>query len=158
MICGSMRSDLSQRFSFLVFDVARLYGRRFDRLARERLRLTRAQCRLLGTISLHADAGPMNQAALADELEMTPMGVAKLCDRMEAAGWIVRQPSPGDRRVRLVSLAEPAHQALQQALALSDIIQAEALSDLTRGERALLIELLRKVRDRLVATPAGHGA
>jgi DNA-binding MarR family transcriptional regulator len=157
MICRSMRLDLSKRFSFLVFDVARLYGRRFDRLSRERLGLTRAQCRLLGTVSVQGDAGPMNQAALAEELEMTPMGVAKLCDRMEAAGWIVREPSADDRRAKLVSLAPPAQEALEQALALSDLIQADALSDLSRSERALLVELLRKVRDRLVAPPAGHG-
>jgi DNA-binding MarR family transcriptional regulator len=154
MICRFMRMDLTRRFSFLVFEVARLYARRFDRLAREQLGLTRAQCRLLGTLARQNDR-PVNQAALADDLEMTPMGVTKLCDRMEAAGWIVRRASPDDRRVKLVSLADASHEALRRALALSNTIQADVLSDLSRAERALLVELLRKVHGRLIA-PAGH--
>lgn len=153
-----MRPDLSKRFSFLVFEVARLYGRRFDRLARERLGLSRAQCRLLAMVSMRGRDGPPNQAMLADELEMTPMGVAKLCDRMEAAGWIVREADPADRRVKLVSLAPPALEALSQALKLSDGIQADVLADLSRAECAQLVDLLRKVHARLVDPAGGHGA
>ena len=150
-----MRMDLTRRFSFLVFEVARLYAHRFDRLARDKLGLTRAQCRLLGTLARQGDT-PVNQAALADELEMTPMGVTKLCDRMEAAGWILRHPSADDRRAKLVSLADTSHEALRRALTLSDTIQADVLSELSRAERALLVELLRKVHGRLVSMPSGN--
>ena len=48
-----MKRDFSQRFGFLVNDVAKLYGEQFDRLARERIGLSRAQCRVLGALAMH---------------------------------------------------------------------------------------------------------
>ena len=148
-----MRLDIENRFTFLVSDVARLLGRRFDRLSREQLGLSRAQCRLLGVLALHRGATPMNQARLADEMEMTPMGVAKLCERMEEAGWIARSACATDRRANQVALAPPAEGALRAALALSDTLQADALGALSAAERAQLVALLKKVHARL-APPA----
>jgi DNA-binding MarR family transcriptional regulator len=144
-----VRLNLDTRFSFLVHDVARLYARRFDRVARDRLGLTRAQCRLLGVLAIRGEA--MSQAMLADELEMTPMGVAKLCERMEESGWIERRPSDADRRVNLVSLAPPAHDALGEALAISDALQDEVLGTLSAAERDQLVALLRRVHVNLAA-------
>ena len=143
------RPDIENRFTFLVNDVARLLGRRFDRLSRERLGLSRAQCRLLGVLALHRGDAPMNQAQLADEMEMTPMGVAKLCERMEEAGWIARSACATDRRANHVALAPPAEGALRAALALSDTLQADALGTLSAAERAQLVALLKKVHARL---------
>jgi DNA-binding MarR family transcriptional regulator len=144
-----VRLHLENRFAFLVSDVARLLGRRFDRLARERLGLSRAQCRLLGVLALHGAEAPMSQARLADEMDMTPMGVAKLCERMEEAGWIARTACDTDRRVNHVSLAPPAEGALRTALALSDTLQDQALGTLSAAERSQLVALLKKVHARL---------
>jgi DNA-binding MarR family transcriptional regulator len=152
-----VRLDLENRFTFLVSDVARLLGRRFDRLARERLGLSRAQCRLLGVLALHSGQAPMNQAQLADEMEMTPMGVAKLCERMEEAGWIARNACAADRRVKHVALAPPAEGALRAALALGDTLQEDALGTLSAAERAQLVALLKKVHARL-APPSAPAA
>ena len=61
--------DLERSFGFLVNDVARLFGRRFD-LNGRRLGLTRAQCRTLGYLARNEG---INQAGLADLLEIRPM-------------------------------------------------------------------------------------
>ena len=86
--------DLDRSFGFLVNDVARLFGRRFLHNGR-RLGLTRAQCRTLARIARHEG---INQAGLADLLEVRPMTLVRQIDRMEDAGWIERRPDPADRR------------------------------------------------------------
>ena len=87
--------DLERSFGFLVNDVARLFGRRFDHNGR-RLGLTRAQCRTLGYIARNEG---INQAGLADLLEIKPMTLVRQIDRMEEQGWIERRP--GTRAVRV---------------------------------------------------------
>jgi DNA-binding MarR family transcriptional regulator len=143
------KRDFSHRFGFLVNEVGRLYGRRFDQLARQRLGLSRAQCRLLGMLAAHDGAEPLSQAALADRLDLTPMGVASLCDRMEAAGWLRRTPHATDRRVNGIELQPQAHEALEAALAAGDEVQAVALAGLSAAERSQLIALLRRAHANL---------
>jgi len=146
-----MKRDFTQRFGFLVNDVAKLYGEQFDRLARERIGLSRAQCRVLGVLAMHGDETPMSQAELAQRLGLSAMAVGSLCDRLEAAGWIHRQDNPSDRRVRQVLPAASAEQALDTALGLSDGLQARALAQFTPAERAHLVALLGKAREGLLA-------
>jgi len=146
-----MKRDHTQRFSFLVNHVAKLHSAHFDRLARERLGLSLAQCRLIGALAKHAAATPLSQAELAQQLEMSAMGVATLCDRMEAAGWIRRQASTTDRRVKWVRPEPRALEAFEQALQLGDEVQAHGLANLTAAERKQLIALLRKAREGLMA-------
>jgi DNA-binding MarR family transcriptional regulator len=151
-----MKRDFSQRFGFLVNDVGRLYGEQFGRLARERIGLTLAQCRLLSALAMHDEETPMSQADLAQRLDLSAMAVCGLCDRLEAAGWIHRSDCPTDRRVRHVRLAPKAQQALDAALNLGDGLQARALARLSPAERAGLIASLGKAREGLIALASEH--
>jgi biotin operon repressor len=74
--------DLERSFGFLVNDVARLFGRRFSHNGSS-LGLTRAQCRTLGYLARNEG---INQAGLADFLEIRPMTLVRQIDRMEEAG------------------------------------------------------------------------
>jgi len=87
--------EVGRAFGFLVHDVARLFGRRFNQRALLFLGLTRAQCKVLGYLARNEG---INQAGLADLLEIKPMTLVRQIDRMEEDGWIERQPQPGDRR------------------------------------------------------------
>ena len=151
-----MKRDFTQRFGFLVNDVAKLYGEQFDRLARERIGLTRAQCRLLGALAMRGDDTPMSQAELAQWLDLSAMAVSGLCDRLEAAGWIHRANNPTDRRVRHVLLAPKAEQALDAALTLGDGLQTRALARLPAAEKTQLVALLGKAREGLIALASGE--
>ena len=75
--------DLDRSFGFLVHDVARLFGRRFNQRAQLFLGLTRAQCKVLGYIARNEG---INQAGLADLLEIKPMSLVRQIDRMEDDG------------------------------------------------------------------------
>jgi DNA-binding MarR family transcriptional regulator len=140
-----MSMDLSRRFGFLVNDVARAYSHRFDKLAREQIGLSRAQCRLLGVLAWHKGGEPLTQAALAEQLDITPMGVTALCNRMAAAGWVRREPSASDGRANIISLEPKAEKALAAALRIGDALQTEAMAGFTAEEKARLMGLLKRV-------------
>ena len=142
------RNDFSLRVGFLVNEVGHLYARRFDQESRERLGLSHAQCRLIGAIASN-EGRPSTQATLANQLDLTPMSVTTLCDRMEAAGWIRRELSATDRRANAVQLQAPAREALKAALDLNDEVQECALRGFTETEREQLTSLLRRAHANL---------
>jgi DNA-binding MarR family transcriptional regulator len=138
--------DLDRSFGFLVHDVARLFGRRFNQRALLFLGLTRAQCKVLGYLARNEG---INQAGLADLLEIKPMTLVRQIDRMEEDGWIERQPQPGDRRARRLVLTDKARPILARILDLSNEIRAESFAGLSKDEGKHLIELLRRVHGNL---------
>src|SRR5436853_4979211 len=137
--------DLERSFGFLVNDVARLFGRRFD-LNGRRLGLTRAQCRTLGYLARNEG---INQAGLADLLEIRPMTLVRQIDRMEEAGWIERRPDPADRRARRLFLTGKAWPILDRIFDVANETRDEALNRLSPGESEALIELLDRVHASL---------
>ena len=148
-------AEFSNRFGFIVNEVGRLYGRQFDQLSREELGLSRAQCRLIGQVAWNESGHPPTQAELAQHLDLTPMAVATLVDRMEAAGWITRRPSETDRRANAIELQPRAEAALAKAFAVSDRVQESALAGFSAVERKQLVSMLQRVRANLHGdTPA----
>src|SRR5437764_3938364 len=137
--------ELDRSFGFLVTDVARLFGRRFDHNGR-RLGLTRAQCRILGYLARNEG---INQAGLADLLEIRPMTLVRQIDRMEDTGWIERRADPGDRRARRLFLTEKGRRVLTRIWDVASETRDEALARLSAAEADQVIELLRRVHATL---------
>lgn len=137
--------DLDRSFGFLVNDVARLFGRRFSHNGR-RLGLTRAQCRTLGYLARNEG---INQAGLADLLEIRPMTLVRQIDRMEDAGWIERRPDPADRRARRLYLTAKARPILGRIWSVATETRDEALVRLSPAEAGQLINLLSRVQATL---------
>jgi MarR family transcriptional regulator for hemolysin len=138
--------DLDRSFGFLVHDVARLFARRFNQRALLFLGLTRAQCKVLGYLARNEG---INQAGLADLLEIKPMTLVRQIDRMEEDGWIKRRPDPGDRRARRLVLTEKARPILARILELSTEVRDEAFAGLSEAEGRHLIRLLGRVHGNL---------
>ena len=148
---------LTARFGFLVNDVSRQYSQQFDRLVRERLGLSQAQCRLLAILAWNEDE-PMSQSELAQKLGLTAMAVATMCDRLEAAGWIERRAHPEDRRVNRLHIRPSARKALDKAMQVGDELTGRVLEGLTAAERTQLLALLGKARQGLLALGEGTHA
>jgi MarR family transcriptional regulator for hemolysin len=138
--------DLDRSFGFLVHDVARLFGRRFNQRALLFLGLTRAQCKVLGYLARNEG---INQAGLADLLEIKPMSLVRQIDRMEEDGWIERRPDPGDRRAHRLVLTEKARPILARILDLSTEVRKEAFVGLSAADGRHLIDLLGRVHGNL---------
>jgi DNA-binding MarR family transcriptional regulator len=141
-------AKMKPSFSFLISDAGRLVGKRFDQRAKSVLNLSRAQCSVLA----YLDRNPnINQAQLSDLLGVTPIASARLLDRMEAGGWIVREADASDRRMRRLAMTDKARSTLTEAQGVGRDVADEALAGLGAAERRTLIELLEKVRHNLMA-------
>lgn len=146
-------TDSAQRFGFLVADIQRLFGRRFEQFAQRTLPMTRAQCRLLAYLC--ANRG-VSQTVLADILEIPPQTLARTLERMEEAGWVRRRADARDPRIERLFATRAAVEQMQVARKLSDDVRDEALHGLTAFEAVQLTQLLQKVRRNLnnvVPTP-----
>jgi DNA-binding MarR family transcriptional regulator len=149
--------NLERSFGFLVHDVARLFARRFNARALRVLGLTRAQCRLLGHLARNEG---INQAGLAELLEIKPMTLLRQIDRMEEDGWILRRSDPNDRRTRRLVLTEKARPMIAGITQVSNEVRGEAFAGLADGEDDALVDLLARVRTNLgsrTATAIGDG-
>ncbi|MCC6947147.1 MAG: MarR family transcriptional regulator [Bradyrhizobiaceae bacterium] len=105
-----MKPSLDHEYLFLLHEVAHLMRTRADRRARIG-GMTRAQWVIL----LHLDRTPgLSQNELASLLEVEPITVGRLVDRLEARGVVERCPNPKDRRAWRLHLTPKAAPILQQ--------------------------------------------
>lgn len=142
--------DFERAFGFVLYEAGRLYSKRFDQKARA-LGLSRAQCHVLFRLAVNEGT---NQARLAELLELEPISLARMVDRMEQAGWVERRPDPADKRARLLYLTAKAKPIFERILALGAETRAEALNGIGQGDRERMIDLLIQVRRNL----SEHGA
>lgn len=141
-----MTYDLEKRFGFLIAEVGRLYGKRYDGLARSSLELTRAQCRMIAYLAHYGD---VNQARLAELLDVAPISAGRLLERLEDNGWVTRTPNPNDRRELQVALTAKADGVLNRARRVGDAVSAEALVGFTPEEADQFSSMLQRVRANL---------
>jgi DNA-binding MarR family transcriptional regulator len=105
---------------FMLHDVARLIRVEADRRARVD-GMTRAQWALL--LRLRHNPG-LSQKEVADLLEVEPISVARLVDRLERNGLIERRPDPQDRRVWRLHLRDAAGPVLKRIAQQRDELAA----------------------------------
>jgi DNA-binding MarR family transcriptional regulator len=143
--------DPERSFGFLLHDCARLMRRNFERRARA-IGLTRAQWAAIAHLRRNEGC---NQSTLADLLEVEPITLARLLDRMEAAGWVKRRPDPKDRRARLVFLTEKAKPLIDQLTDFAADTRAVALAGMAPEEQEKAIDLMIRVRGNLSSRDLG---
>jgi MarR family transcriptional regulator for hemolysin len=106
----AMSAEFERDMFILVHDVARLTRVEADRRAR-RMGMTRAQW---GIIRRLASQPGCSQKELADILEVEPITVARMVDRLEAAGMVERRADGQDRRIWRLHLLPPAEKVLKE--------------------------------------------
>src|SRR2546423_11599299 len=99
---GTMKQN-APTLGFLLHEVARLLKRRFERHARGS-GLTRSQWQVLAYLSLHEG---INQSGLAELLEIEPITLGRIVDKLQVFGLIERRPDPSDRRGCVFPLPPP---------------------------------------------------
>ena len=130
---------------FLLHDVARLLRRRFEQNARD-LGLTRSQWQALAYLAPNEG---IQQAGLAELLEIEPVTLGRILDKLEARGLIERRPHPTDRRCKLLHLTLAAHPILATIRQLGEATRAEALAGLSAEARAALLQSLSTMKCNL---------
>ena len=131
---------------FLIADVARLMRRNFDRRAQQ-IGLSRAQWQVLAWLKRNEG---ISQAALADLLEMSPMTLVRLIDKLESAGLVQRRPKPGDRRSYQLYLADHAHPMLDRLWEMGAETRRQAQGGMSKAQETMLVDMLHTLRRNLV--------
>src|ERR1700755_3539395 len=114
---------MSDSLGFLISDVSRLMRRRFDERARQ-LGATRAQWRTLTMLSRNEGT---NQGALAELLEVEPITLCRMIDRLEESGLVGRRRDPADRRAWQLFLTEKSTPMLADLRVTADDLFEQVL-------------------------------
>lgn len=145
--------ELPERnIGFLLHDVARLMRKRFEQNARG-LGLTRSQCQVLAHLARNEG---IQQSALADILEVEPITLTRILDRLEEAGLVERRNHPTDRRIRLLHLTKTAHPLLGDIFTIGATTRSEALEGVPEAERDRLFAILSAMKTNLLTKSAAE--
>lgn len=137
-------NDTKTRFpiGLEIYETSRTLRRHFDRRART-LGFTQAQWRAL----LKLDHSPgISQAGLADLLDMQPISLARILDRMAASGLVERRPDPADRRAVMLYLTSEAGPILSVLRDIAADLRAAATKGISQADQDQLTATLRKMR------------
>ena len=142
--------DLS--FGYLLSDVTLLFRKHFDRRA-VKFGLTRAQWR--ATKMLYHREG-LRQNELAESLDMEPIAVGRVIDRLQAAGFVERRSDPRDRRAWRLYITERARVIVGDM----ELIARDLCKDATLGvqvdELRQALGVLNRIKENLQALDAGE--
>ena len=133
----------------LLSDVARMLRTEADRRARS-YSMTRAQWILLSR--LESQPG-LSQKALAEILEVEPITIARLVDRLEARGLVERRPDPADRRIWRLHLLPEAEPVLADLAHERDALVDQLTAGLDRAALDQIGEGLARMRATLSRRP-----
>ena len=142
---------MSDSIGFLISDVSRLMRRRFDERARA-IGVTRPQWRALTALSRREG---INQGHLAELLEVEPITLCRMVDRLADAGHVERRRDPGDRRAWNIFLTDRSRPLLDQLGDIADDLFVTALAGVATDERTKLTATLERIRDNLATPDAG---
>jgi MarR family transcriptional regulator, transcriptional regulator for hemolysin len=145
-----MENHEQDSLGFLLHDAARLLRRRFEGRAAD-LGLSSAQWRLLVHLKR---LGQATQARLAERLEIEPISVSRLVDRMAEAGWVTRAADPSDRRNKIVAPTPKTLKTFEDIRSVVSVVYDEALEGLSPEDRLTLCDgLARIIRNLSVTSP-----
>lgn len=148
---------MSENFGQILSDVSRLMRRAFDERARG-IGVTRPQWQVLTMLARHEG---INQGGLAELLEVEPITLCRMVDRLQEAGLVERRPDPSDRRAWRLFLSGKANGLIGELRPLALSLFDEAMTGLTPDEREMLHEMLGRIRSNLSRRPlpelAAHG-
>ena len=142
-----MSSDpaLRREVLFQLTDVARAMRTHFDQRAREH-GMTRAQWGVL--LRLERQEGMM-QAEMADSLEIQPISLARLIDRLCDQKLVERRPHPSDRRANRLYLTDKGRTTLAQLVPLGREVSGEVLSSFSEKETVALLQKLLLIKSNI---------
>jgi DNA-binding MarR family transcriptional regulator len=134
------------RFGYLIHDVSRLRRTLFDRWLSP-LGITRSQWWVLAFLS-RRDGMP--QSELAGELDVGKVALGALVDRLESAGFVCRETSTLDRRVKHIHLTPKAPEWLDELRERSRAFNRLVLDGIPDEGITTAIRTLGTIKDNLL--------
>jgi DNA-binding MarR family transcriptional regulator len=136
---------VKREFAFTIMDVARLMKTYADQRARQ-FGVSRAQWAVL--IRIERNEG-LKQSELADMLDLQPITLTRLLDRLADNGLIERRADPNDRRANRLYLRPAAKPVLDRLAVLGADLMETVLDGLTSASIERMLKELGAVKDNL---------
>jgi MarR family transcriptional regulator for hemolysin len=151
-----MSLDLKRQLVAQLVESSRLLRNYIDHRAKDR-GTTRAQWIVL--FRLREQEG-LSQVDLAEVLELQPISLVRLLDRLVEHGLLERRHDPRDRRANRLFLTASGRQLVDDLDSLRDSIATDVLKDVPAEEIETSLKTLRDIKDRIkgLAEPPGHVA
>jgi MarR family transcriptional regulator for hemolysin len=137
--------EINVDFLFALFELQRMLRLYADKQAR-RYGLTRAQWAVLA--KLERTEG-LKQTEIADLMEMQPITLTRLIDKLCDAGLIERRSDETDRRVNRLYLTEAAKPLMAKLTTLRAEITQTALASLSNADTHRLVDELATIKDNV---------
>ena len=135
----------NREFAFMLNDVARLLRTYADYKASQ-FGMTRAQWAVL--VRVDRSEG-LNQSELAEVLDLQPITLTRLLDKLCDSGLIERRPDPADRRAKRLFLTPAARPLLERLSVLGEETVAGALAGVEGESVVQMISELSLVKENL---------
>ena len=136
---------INREFGFILNDVARLLRTYADYKAAQ-FGITRAQWAVL--VRMERSEG-LNQTELADMLDLQPITLTRLLDKLSDSGLIERRPDPGDRRAKCLFLTPAARPLLKRLAELGEETMTSTLAGIDPESIAKMVSQLAIVKENL---------
>ncbi len=135
----------ARELGFALSDVARMLRTYSDQRANE-LNMTRAQWAVLTKLRR---AEGVTQRELADALDLAPITLARLVDKLAASGLVERRDDAADRRTNQLYLTPEATPILARLDHLGEAVMGRALNGLDDAAVAAMRAGLERIRSNL---------
>jgi MarR family transcriptional regulator for hemolysin len=151
-----MSLDLKKQLIMQLVESSRLLRNYIDHRAKAR-GTTRAQWIVL--FRLREQEG-LSQVDLADVLELQPISLVRLLDRLVEHGLVERRSDPRDRRANRLFLTASGRQLADDLDSLRNAIATDVLQEVPTAALESSLKTLQDVKDRIkaLAEPAGNVA
>ena len=140
-----MRGSVDTNFLFTLSEVHRLVRAYADKEA-ARFGITRAQWHVLAKIERFEG---MKQTELAEQMEMQPITLTRLIDKLCDQGLIERRGDETDRRVNRLYLKKAARPLLGKLAGLRSELTATALEGINAADAHRMLALLDTIRENV---------
>jgi MarR family transcriptional regulator, transcriptional regulator for hemolysin len=150
-----MRGSVDANFLFTLGELQRLIRVYADKQA-ARYGITRAQWAVLAKVERNEG---MKQSELAEQMEMQPITLTRLIDKLCDNGWIERRGDDNDRRVNRLYLRKAARPLLAKLAGLRSELTATALEGINPADAHRLLAQLETVKENVrnaIQSPAGE--
>jgi DNA-binding MarR family transcriptional regulator len=107
--------------------------------------VTGAQWRVLFKLTLRPD---LRQTDLADLLDIEPITLTRIIDRLQEAGLVERTPDPTDRRAWRLHVTAKAQPVVEKLRAIANEMTAEVFAGIDPRDIEMTRQVLAQVRER----------
>ena len=147
-----MSLPVVENYAFEIVETARLIRRVANRRAAA-LGATKAQWRVLAWLKRNGDGG--RQVELADALDVEPITLCRMIDRLEEAGLVERRRDESDRRAWRIHLTPASAPMLVQLEEMGKAFNADMLAGISEADRETVLRVLGQMRGNIEQTEPG---